>query len=79
MQEWALSGKLSDIGCDCRTELVALASDGLVGYANTAFREQIFDISQAHRETVLESDHMANDISRRTMSLEGNALHCCDS
>ena len=66
---------LPNVGGDGGSELVAPASDSLVGYVDAAFRDQIFDISQAHRETVIEPDGLPDNVGMKAMTLERKGLH----
>lgn len=51
---------LANVRGNCRTELVSLASDCLIGDIDFPFSEQILDISQAQREAKIEPHCLAD-------------------
>ena len=50
-------------------ELVAPQSNRLIAYCNTAFSQQILDVSMAKVESVIEPNGVLNDFRGETMSL----------
>ena len=42
--------------------------NGFVRHGDSSFGKQIFDISEAHAESVVEPDGMTNDLGRESMS-----------
>jgi len=69
------AASLADVGSNCSAELVRPAADGLVADIDAALRQQIFDLAKAHRETIVEPDHVTDDIRRKPVPLEGYLLH----
>jgi|HubBroStandDraft_4_1064222.scaffolds.fasta_scaffold24468_5 hypothetical protein len=51
------------------------ASNGLVGDRNAAFRQQIFDVTQAQGEPEVEPDRPLNDLGRETVAGVADSLH----
>ena len=51
-----------------RTELCAPLPNGFVRHGDSSFGKQIFDISEAHAESMVEPDGMTNDLGRESMS-----------
>ena len=49
--------------------------DSFVGNIETAFREQIFNVSIAQSEPSVKPYSMADDLRRKAVALEGDVLH----
>ena len=61
---------LPNIGSNRLSELVDPATDGLAGHIDSALRDQIVDVSQAHGELEIEPSDIADNIGRKTMLIE---------
>ena len=51
------------------SEFPTPSADGFVGDNNAAFGEEIFDITEAQAETVIESDGVTDNFRRKTVSV----------
>src|SRR5260370_40648231 len=58
---------LSQVGRDHRTEMVHPTPNGLVRHRHSAFRQQIFDVTQAEGEPEVEPYRLVNDLRRETI------------
>ena len=56
---------LGVVDSECR----APSADGLLGHGDSAFGEQIFDISEADAESAVEPDCVSNDFARVAVSV----------
>ena len=58
----------AQVRCDHRPEIVQPAPDGLVGDHDPAFRQQIFDVAEAQRESNIEPDRVLDDFGRKAIA-----------
>ena len=52
-----------------RTEREALQPDRFVGHREAALGQEIFDITKAHTEAVIQPDGLANDLGGKSISM----------
>ena len=67
---------LSQICCNPGSELDRPTADGLIGDLNPALGQQLFDVAEAEREAEIEPDRMAYDVRPKSVSFEGQGIHC---
>ena len=68
---------LAGVCSDHRTELVDPAPNGLVADVDASLGEQIFDMTKAQGEPVLEPNRVPDHIRWEPVSLKGNGFHAC--
>jgi hypothetical protein len=66
---------LSQVGRDHGTEMVHPTPNGLVRHRHSAFRQQIFDVTQAEGEPEVEPYRLVNDLRRETIPAVADFLH----
>src|ERR1700676_2338701 len=66
---------LSQVGRDHGTEMVHPTPNGLVRHRHSAFRQQIFDVTQAEGEPEVEPYRLVNDLRRETIPAIADFLH----
>ena len=66
---------LADVGGDRRTDLVGLASNGLIDGADPAFGEHLLDIAQTRRETETEPLHQSDRVGRKLVPPKEYGVH----
>ena len=57
-----------ELSCVLRTKLPRPLSDGLVGDDDAALNQEVFDISEAQTEAVIEPDCVADDLAWKSVS-----------
>ena len=70
-----LLATLSQVGRDPRSEMVHPTPNRLVGHRHSAFRQQIFDVTQAEGEPEVEPYRSVNDLGREAVSDVAYFLH----
>ncbi len=61
---------LANVGSNGWTKLIHPAADGLVSHVDTAFSHQVFNITQAQRESEIQPHCLADDVGVKAMTLE---------
>jgi hypothetical protein len=70
-----LGAALARVRCDHRSQMVHPAPNGLIGQPDPAFRQQIFDVTEAQGEPEIEADRLMNDLRRKPVAAVANSLH----
>jgi hypothetical protein len=65
----------ADIGSDSRTEFEKPSLYSLAGGADAPFSKQLFDTSKGECEPGVESDRLANDLGRESVTFERDRFH----
>jgi hypothetical protein len=63
------------VGRDHRSEVIHPTPNGLVGQRDSAFRQQILDVTQAEGEPKVEPYRLVNDLRREPLSSVADLLH----
>src|SRR5271165_1225237 len=70
-----LRATLSQVGRDHRSEMVHPTPNRLIRHRHAAFRQQIFDVTQAEGEPKVEPYCLVNDLGRKTIPALADFLH----
>src|SRR5262249_28195884 len=70
-----LRSALAQVRCNNGPEMVHPAPNGLIGDRNTAFCQQIFDVTKAQREPEIEPDRLLDDLGREPVTFVADFLH----
>ena len=66
---------LSQVGRDPRFDMVHSTPNRLVRHRHSAFRQQIFDVTQAEGEPEVEPDRLVDNLGRKTIPAVADFLH----
>lgn len=70
-----IPASFADVRGDSGSKLVRPATDGLVSDIDATLGDQILDIPQAHRETIVEPHRISDHIRREPVPLEADLSH----
>src|ERR1700730_11748644 len=70
-----LGSTFAQIRCDHGPKMIHPAPNGLVGDHDAAFRQQVFDVTEAQCEPEIEPDRLLDDLWRKAVAAIADFLH----